>query len=368
MKTFNNLSKQVPSPLDLTLDRLNESDREIIIYGAGTYAYVVYKFLKAKEITVRFLTVDEEYKVGDEYLGLEVKSFEEILPKSKDYEIVIGVASYPSMVNRLLVQGIDKLHVVDVPDFLNIPNDFLDVHFLHENEKKLHQASACFEDELSKETFSTSLNAKLNQDVSLLEPLIVRDHLYFGQTEFPISDNETVLDVGAFNGDSIRDLVGLKEDRFDRIISLEPLPEIFEQLQITVEELGLESKCDLLMVGAWDEKTTLSFLNTEEDIDSKIIEGGEKIIGVDTIDSMLEANEKIPTLIKMDINGAESRAVKGAVRTIKNHKPKLAIKLHVKEDFYRLPLLLKEIAPDIKLYLRQRNNMSMMLMLYGFFD
>jgi hypothetical protein len=42
--------------------------------------------------------------------------------------------------------------------------------------------------------------------------------------------------------------------------------------------------------------------------------------------------------------------------------------MHRKEDLFRLPILLNEVAPEMKLHLRQRNYMSMMTVLYGVFD
>jgi FkbM family methyltransferase len=55
--------------------------------------------------------------------------------------------------------------------------------------------------------------------------------------------------------------------------------------------------------------------------------------------------------IKMDIEGAEFDALKGARETLKFFKPKLAIALyHRVEDFELIPSLLKEIVPEYKLY------------------
>jgi FkbM family methyltransferase len=55
--------------------------------------------------------------------------------------------------------------------------------------------------------------------------------------------------------------------------------------------------------------------------------------------------------IKMDIEGAEMNALKGALVTIKKFRPKLAIALyHSAEDFERIPLLIKEMVPEYKFY------------------
>jgi hypothetical protein len=53
--------------------------------------------------------------------------------------------------------------------------------------------------------------------------------------------------------------------------------------------------------------------------------------------------------IKLDIEGAEASALRGASRTIREDKPRLAISLyHRLQDFYELPLLLRGLNPGYR--------------------
>ena len=61
----------------------------------------------------------------------------------------------------------------------------------------------------------------------------------------------------------------------------------------------------------------------------------------------------IPTIIKFDVEGCEKEAIEGAEKTIGRYKPKLILSLyHRTEDLLELPLKIKELNPDYKLYLR----------------
>lgn len=84
---------------------------------------------------------------------------------------------------------------------------------------------------------------------------------------------------------------------------------------------------------------------------SRISDEGEVAIHVDRLDDVLTCK---PTLIKMDIEGAECQALEGARQTIAQCHPRLAICVyHNVGDFYRIPRLVLSIRSDYDIYLRQ---------------
>ena len=72
-----------------------------------------------------------------------------------------------------------------------------------------------------------------------------------------------------------------------------------------------------------------------------------------SIDDLAFGNvEKKIDYIKLDIEGAEMEALKGAKRTIQTFRPKLAVALyHSLEDFKNIPALIKSYVPEYKFYL-----------------
>jgi FkbM family methyltransferase len=72
-----------------------------------------------------------------------------------------------------------------------------------------------------------------------------------------------------------------------------------------------------------------------------------------SIDSLVESGkiERVD-FVKMDIEGSELTALRGAARTLVKFRPKLAISLyHKPQDFFEIPLYLKELLPDYEFYL-----------------
>ena len=86
---------------------------------------------------------------------------------------------------------------------------------------------------------------------------------------------------------------------------------------------------------------------------SKVIQATESdsSIEVNSIDNLLYPNRV--NIIKMDVEGSEYEGLIGAQKTIKKHHPQLIISIyHKKDDLWNLPLLIKDISPDYKFYIR----------------
>lgn len=70
--------------------------------------------------------------------------------------------------------------------------------------------------------------------------------------------------------------------------------------------------------------------------------------------------------IKMDIEGAELDALRGAERTILNNRPKLAISLyHSLEDFERIPNYLNSLGVEYSYYLKHHTLFENETVLYA---
>ncbi|MCM1136316.1 MAG: FkbM family methyltransferase [Clostridium sp.] len=64
--------------------------------------------------------------------------------------------------------------------------------------------------------------------------------------------------------------------------------------------------------------------------------------------------EEKPAFIKTDIDGAGTEALKGSEKIIKTFETKLAICIyHKPEDLFKIPILIKEMRGDYKIFIRQ---------------
>lgn len=171
--------------------------------------------------------------------------------------------------------------------------------------------------------------------------------IYFDLPELPHVENEVFVDAGCYDGRTSYAFMNWAGGKYEKIFCLEPDPEN----QKKIRELMCDNpKVVLVPKGAWNKKTELRFASGDQ-TRSRISEEGDILVPVDCIDRMI-GNAR-PTFIKMDIEGAEMEAIKGAEQLIRTYRPKLAISVyHHPEDIFTIPKVLLNYQPDYKLYLR----------------
>jgi len=122
----------------------------------------------------------------------------------------------------------------------------------------------------------------------------------------------------------------------------------YSKLVSKTQKIG-NVKCYKL--GLWKKEEVLNF--TERGSEDSTLASREKFtttIQCVSLDKFFENKEK-PTLIKMDIEGAEFEALLGAKNLIREKKPKLQICLyHKPRHLWLIPIMLKNWVPDYKLY------------------
>lgn len=160
---------------------------------------------------------------------------------------------------------------------------------------------------------------------------------------------ETFIDAGVFNCGTDIDFINRCPD-YKEIIAFEPDPVLYSNCLNKVKSCQMRN-ITIHNVGLWNKKDRLSFLMGGSG--GCISDKGTVTVQLDALDHMLPEGA---SFIKMDIEGAELKALAGARNTIMNYKPKLAICVyHKPEDIIEIPLYLHEIVPEYTFYLRHHS-------------
>lgn len=172
---------------------------------------------------------------------------------------------------------------------------------------------------------------------------------YFIDEFFRKEEREVFIDGGGYDGDTIEEFIEWTKNRYKKIYSFEPQKDKAEIIRNKLWRY--DGKVELFEKGLYDSATELSFCDGNAILSGKIGEEGASS-KIQTIDIDSAIKEKV-TFIKMDIEGAELKALYGAAQTIRRDKPKLAICVyHKPEDMWQIPHYIDSLVPEYKFYIR----------------
>lgn len=225
---------------------------------------------------------------------------------------------------------------------------------IKKHNKELRNLYENLNDYRSKKVLLSIINNLYNFDFISLNNSIEKNYPhYFDLDLVKCSKEEVVVDLGAFTGDTILDYLNYYGvDNYKNIYCYEITKDIFEKLENNLKyypnihciRKAISDKCGELYI-------------KESNIDKSaniVVDNGDIKIEATTIDE--DIKEKI-SLIKMDIEGFEQKALKGCIKHIQNDHPKLLISVyHNHEDLWKIPCMINEICPGYKFYLRYYGN------------
>lgn len=171
---------------------------------------------------------------------------------------------------------------------------------------------------------------------------------YFDVDVIKTNIDDVFVDLGAFTGDTILDYISTYGENYKKIYAFEMTDSSFAYLK---ENTANYNNIEYIKKAIGDENKIIYIKENEAGTSAnKIDENGDKEIEMVTLDSYI--NDDI-TVIKMDIEGAEQKALMGAKNHIIKNHPKLLISVyHKNEDLWKIAKMIDEISPDYKFYLR----------------
>lgn len=344
------------------LDRVAGSfaDR-IVLYGAGNLGRQTAAGLRKHGVQPLAFTDRNSALWGTSIEGVPVLSPEDAVSKFGNSATFVVCVWNPDRVRGIhtLVDYVSSLGARFVVPFVvmfwKYADTFLPYYFwdlpsrLLAQADKIRYAARAFSEE-STELFVAHLKVRLFGDSSYF-PRPAAESTYFPLDLLTLKPDECFVDCGAFDGDTIRELLQQNNGQFSRIVAFEPDPKTFEALRKDVEsrpELNGKTLLYTSVLGARPGKVRFDAVGQ---MASSVSDNGAIEVECITLDDVLRT--EAPTFIKMDIEGSEIPALEGGRRTITQHRPVLAVSIyHRPEDIWRIPLLMRELEPDSSLDLR----------------
>ena len=267
--------------------------------------------------------------------------------------VFIGVGMSGAAVAAQLAD-MNVRRVLDMPDFY-LNTLFEDILSAHAAELAARVA-VCFDilaDDASRDVLLAKLRGFLD-----FEPGFARQNYYgdichsdqyFQNNLIRFTENSVLVDCGAYTGDTMQDFLrrGLP---FRKYIAYELNRRNYEKLQNNMNDAREGETGELIAyncgVGERNEQIYYDDVVSASSVSSTGIPG--EIVRMSD-----HLRDEAVSFIKMDIEGAEMGALRGAEELIRRRRPDLAICVyHSISDLYEIPLYIHSIVPEYQLYLR----------------
>ena len=335
----------------------------VILYGAGHFGRELARVLRKRGTPVACF-LDRRVSTPQELDGIRLFNPGDAAVERSKYPVIVSIfnrdVDIPGVVDDLKNRGFGSVAtLMDV--YEDLAAELKDRFWLTSKtfygrfKDPIREAYGLFADELSRDLFRKILEFRISGNHRVL-PAVHADQ-YFPNDIPPRQPRLRFVDAGAYDGDTLRDIVarGLK---VEALAAFEPDAGNFQKLSGFVrgqrEHFGDE--VSLYPCGLWSKTARLPF-DTGQDEASHVASSESGTNGAPSFIQCVALDDVLPrfapTLIKMDIEGAETDALEGAVGTITEHLPELAICVyHRPADLWSIPLRVRALSSRYSLFMR----------------
>ena len=319
----------------------------VVLYGMGNAAEVILEQMHKHGIVAAGIFASDEFVRGQVFKGYRVETYAQIQARLTDFVIVIAFASeIPEVLARFKAMAAEHpLFAPHLPLFNG--SSVTDIAWVKQYAEQLRATYSLLADEQSRQVFKAIIEYRISGKPQYL--WACESDRYTDLTKlFRFEQSETYLDLGAYDGDTIKEFLKLTGGAYREIIAVEADRRNYRKLE---QNYGQQPRLSMQQLAVWDKETVLAFSDSGGRQSS--IFGKQKAgVRAVAIDSLIGTGTV--SYIKMDVEGAEKEALRGAKTILQRETPKLFIAAyHYDEDLFAIPLLLKSLNSDYKIYLRK---------------
>ena len=321
---------------------LKREKRPIIVYGMGNGADKIFDVCKNKGIEIKDIFASDEFVRGHSFRGIRVKTYGEICELYEDFVILLAFAVFKDdLMDK--IENMASEHTLLVPDVPLFGGGLFDYEFLTANIDNIEKAYNLFADEKSKEVFADIINFRLTGDPKILRRCETDREEVF-KNIIRLGENEDYVDLGAYDGDTIKEFLENTNGKYSSITAFEPDRKNMKKLARAVEDM---ENCRIFPYASWECDCEMRFSGSGGRM--SCFDNGGDVVQSRCVDSVCEK----ASYIKMDVEGAEYETLIGCREIIKKYKPSLSVSAyHRAGDIFTLPILIHGLNPEYKIFLR----------------
>ena len=239
-------------------------------------------------------------------------------------------------------------------DPINLPRDA----------EKIRAAYELFSTEEERDFLLAALSAYHAHDVTRFPQPLPIEGQYLAADVPEEMDYRRLIDCGAYDGDTLRSILGSGRE-IEAYAALEPQGDLCAGIQTYIAAQQGIHEAHILPLGASDRYEQLHFMEVSDGRSAaKADPTGTAVLPCAPLDAVLRGFA--PTMIKMDIEGMEPRALRGARELVQAYHPQLAICVyHDISHLWEIPLQIRELYEGYRLYIRNYQFMGLETVVYA---
>jgi FkbM family methyltransferase len=357
MKALIQLYEKVPSTKKAYLQKIKEEFvirclpecQNAILFGCANLGVKILDNFRREGINILAFADNDRTKWGTCIENIPIISPENIHGFPYSYIIITSkyVKDIHTQLCDLKIRKVLPHYVLSVLFPHKFPNTLYEgaYNFILNNRSKIEHVYTMLSDRKSKEIYIQIIDFLLSLSPEKL-PLAEKNQYFID--EFALSNNETYVDVGAFDGDTLKEFLRRRGIHFNKYFALEPDGESFNKLKNSIREYH-NKRIIALRVAASSKNGYVYFSDTGK-IDACVLKNGKNRVEAATTDKLFK--KEVVTSLKIDVEGYELHVLRGSKEILKQHKPKLAVCVyHRPQHLWEIPLLIKSLNPDYKYFI-----------------
>lgn len=343
----------------------------LIIWGMGALGKTICNWLLKNKITVEAFCDNNRAKIGTYFEGIRCVQYEHLEANKDKVYIIVAVADKREKYNRMINEQLKSFpNVYHNP--LGISAYLLQTFDLEAEQwhRFYNESYKLLCDSKSKEIYKFLFDLRMQS--SIIDYGLDYMDKYFDDNQYIARDVvdyknvRTVVDCGAFCGDSLQEFIDANIGTEYHCFEMDA--EVFEILSRNVKEKysDIYKNIYLYLLGVGEKNEDINYISDMNGA-SRVSGDGERYARIVSLDSVFEDREV--DYIKMDIEGAEESAITGACGVIRRDHPILAISMyHNFAQFVQIPLLIHQICPEYKIFIRHHKYTFDDTVCYAVFD
>lgn len=341
----------------------NVNNKEIIFYGAGNLGKLAIKLFRNINIYPKYIVDKNDEIIGKDIDGVKIIHPDDISDYDKEnsvFAVCIVTVPFNSIRNYLFDIGCKYIYpfydIAQLYEDIGMNNGW-SINDISKLSKKDIEYVYYKLDEKSKYHYLKWLYWRISRkEIDYSIDIDIENKFFIDEIKDILKSNENYIDIGAYEGETIKKFISNVNGKFETILAFEPYEKSYKTLVQNINRMSKNCSGNIILskeaVGNYSGK---GYITENLGMANKISFQNNKLYNKEVEISRLDdlKFKSKPTFIKIHSECMEYDILKGGINTIIKYRPILVMTTYHNEDgIYKIPKFLMKNISEYSFYYR----------------